>query len=97
MRTIVRLMLGVQVGIFLVTAWTVMMKRAPDEKARRPVWSSLAISLVIVAGASWNIGERHLAEPGGDVLMYGSPLLLGLGLMALFMVIRQRRGLDRPS
>ena len=97
MRTIVMLMLAVQVGIFLVTAWTVMMKRAPDEKARRPIWSSLAISLVIVAGASWNIGERHLAEPGGDVLMYGSPLLLGMGLMALFMVIRQRRGLDRPS
>ena len=94
MRTIVMLMLAVQVGIFL-TAWTVMMKRAPDEKARRPIWSSLAISLVI-AGASWNIGERH-QEPGGDVLMYGSPLLLGMGLMALFMVIRQRRGLDRPS
>ena len=97
MRTIVMLMLAVQVAIFLVTAGTVMMKRAPDDKARRPIWSSLAISLVIVAGASWNIGERHLAEPGGDVLMYGSPLLLGMGLMALFLVIRQRRGLDGPS
>jgi hypothetical protein len=91
------LMLAVQVGIFLVAAWTVMFRRETSGTDRRPVWSGLAIALVIVAGASWNIADRREAEPGADLLMYGSPLLLGMGLMALFMLIRQRRGLDTRS
>ena len=97
MRTIIMLMLAVQVAIFLVAAYTVMFGRPKPRNPRRPFWSSLAISLVIVAGASWNIADRREAEPGADLLMYGSPLLLGMGLMALFMLIRQRRGLDPPS
>ena len=97
MRTIVMLMLAVQVGIFLVTAWTVMFRREPGGTDRHPVWSGLAIALVIVAGASWNIADRREAEPGADLLMYGSPLLLGMGLMALFVLVRKRRGLEGPS
>jgi hypothetical protein len=97
MRTIVMLMLAVQVGIFLVTAWTVMFRRETGGKEQRPVWSGLAIALVIVAGASWNIADRRETEPGADLLMYGSPLLLGMGLMALFMLVRKRRGLEGPS
>ena len=97
MRTIVMLMLAVQAAIFLVAAWTVMFRRETGAIGRRRVLSSVAISLVIVAGASWNIGDRHQAEPGGEILLYGSPLLLGMGLMAVFMLIRRRRGVDGPT
>ena len=93
MKTLIMLMLAVQVGIFMVAAWTVLFAR-PAAGRGRPVWSSLAIALVIVAGASWNIGESHAGEPGADVLMYGSPLLLGMGIMAALVLLRQRRGLD---
>ena len=97
MRTIVMLMLAVQVGIFLVTAWTVMFRREMGGTDQRPAWSGLAIALIICAGASWNIADRRATEPGADLLMYGSPLLLGMGLMALFMLVRKRRGLEGPS
>ena len=95
MKPLIMLMLAVQVGIFLVTAWTILFGR-PTAARPRPVWSSLVIALVIVAGASWNSGESHAGQPGADVLMYGSPLLLGMGIMAALLLIRQRRGLDRP-
>ena len=97
MRSIIMVMLAVQIAILLVSAWTVMFGRLSARAPQRPLWSSLAISLVIVAGTSWRIGEGHEGESGADVLMYGSPLLLGMGLMAIFMLIRQRRGLDAPS
>lgn len=96
-RPIIMLALAVQAGIFLVAAWTVMFRHDPGPPGRRRVLSGVAISLVIVAAASWNIAERRLGEPGADVLMYGSPLLLGMGLMAVFMLIRRRRGIDAPS
>ena len=53
------------------------------------------IALVIISGASWNIGNSHAGEQGADILMYGSPFLLGMGVMAALMLLRHRRGLDR--
>jgi hypothetical protein len=97
MRAIVIVMLVIQAAIILVTAYTVMFGRASPRNPRRPVWSSLAISLVVIASTSWRIGEDHPEDPGAEILLYGAPLLLGLGLMAIFMLIRQRRGLDAPS
>jgi len=96
MRPLIMLMLAVQAGIFLVTAWTILFSR-PVAGRPRPVWSSLAIALVIVSGASWNIGESHAGEPGADILMYVAPLLLGIGIMAALVLLRQRRGLDSAS
>ena len=96
MRPIIMLMLAVQVGIFLVTAYTIMFSRAAARNPQRPVWSGLAIALTIVAGASWNIAEKHAGQAGADILMYGSPLLLGMGLVSAFLQIRLRRGLDAP-
>lgn len=92
MRALIMLMLAVQVGIFLATAYAVMFGRASSGRPR-PVWSSLAISLVVVAATSWEIAARHLGEPGADILAYDAPLLLGMGLMSAFVLIRQRRGL----
>ena len=94
MRSIIMVMLAVQIAILLVSAWTVMFGRLSARAPQRPLWSSLAISLVIVAGTSWNIGESHAGQPGADILTYGAPLLLGMGIMAALLLIRQRRGLD---
>jgi hypothetical protein len=96
MRPLIVIMLVIQLAVFLVTAATVMFGRASVRNPRRPVWSSLAISLLVIAGTSWNIAEDHPGQPGADVLAYGSPLLVGMALMAAFMLIRQRRGLDAP-
>jgi hypothetical protein len=95
MRTIVILMLIVQAGIFLSTAAAVVSARTTG--GRRPVWSTFTIALVVVSGASWNIGNNHAGEPGADILMYGAPLLLGMGIMAALLLIRHRRGLDRAD
>ena len=93
MKPLIMLMLAVQVGIFLAAAYAVLFGKAGAER-RRPTWSSLAISLIIVSGASWQIADKHMGQPGADLLAYGSPLLLGMGIMAAFVLIRQRRGLD---
>jgi len=96
MKALVIVMLAVQVGIFLATAWTILFARSTSEKPR-PVWSSLAVSLVVVAGASWRIAEDHFGDSGADILAYCSPLLLGMGLMAAMLGLRRRRGLDAAS
>lgn len=93
MRALIIVMLAVQAGIFLATVYTILFVR-PAAGRPRPIWSSFAVSLVIVAGASWNIADRHFGQVGADVLAFCSPLLLGMGLMAALLAIRQRRGLD---
>ena len=93
MRTIIIVMLAVQVAAFLGTAIAVLTGRSVV--GRRPAWSTFTIALVIISGASWNIGNSHAGQPGADILMYGSPFLLGMGVMAALMLLRRRRGLDR--
>ena len=95
MRAIVIVMLVVQAAMVLTTVWTTLFAR--PRQSRRTIWSSLAISLVIVAAASWNIAEKRVGQPGADILMYTAPLLLGMGLMAVLVALRQRRGLDRAD
>jgi hypothetical protein len=97
MRAIVIVMLVVQAAMLLTVVWTMLFARPSAGQGRRPVWSSLAISLVIVGAASWNIGESREGQPGADIVMYIAPLLLGMGLMAALMSLRQRRGLDGPA
>ncbi|HEV2818549.1 MAG TPA: hypothetical protein VGW40_15160 [Allosphingosinicella sp.] len=96
MRAIVMLMLAVQAGIFLATIWAVLFARGGPGRPR-PLWSSFAISLVIVAATSWNIAEGHAGQPGADLLAYDAPLLLGMGIMCALLLIRRRRGLDGPA
>ena len=96
MRTIVMVMLAVQAASFLVTAFTMLTKRSvPGEK--QPVWFSLILMLVLVAGTSWNIGDRHFGEAGVEILLYVSALLMGMAIMAALMAVRRRRGLDAAS
>ena len=88
--------LAVQAGIFLATIWTILFARGAPGRPR-PVWSSLAVSLTIVAATSWNIAEDHRGQPGADLLAYDAPLLLGMGIICALMLIRRRRGLDEAG
>lgn len=98
MKAIIIVMLAVQAGIFLVTAYAILFTRMTQSgQRRRPIWASFALVLVIVSGTSWNIGNTHAGQPGADILMYVSPLLLGMALMAALLLIRGRRGLDGPG
>jgi hypothetical protein len=96
MRLLIIVMLAVQAGIFLATVWTILFGRS-DAGRPRPIWSSFAVSLVVVAAVSWQIADKHVGEAGADILAYCSPLLLGMGLMAGLLGIRRRRGLDGGS
>ena len=49
---------------------------------------------MIVSATSYQIADKHAGQPGADLLAYGAPLLLGMGITCALMLIRQRRGLD---
>ena len=65
--------------------------RTPTAARPVPVWSSLAISLFVVGMTSNTIAEDHRGAPGADILAFGGPLLLGMGVMAALMLFNQRR------
>jgi hypothetical protein len=96
MRPIFLAMLCVQVALVLVVAFTVLTAK-PKPGRPRPVWSSLAISLIIAGGASFHIADRHSADPLSRLLEYGSALLLGMGLMSMLILLRQRLGRDTAA
>jgi hypothetical protein len=93
MRTIVIVMLATQAAMLLVAAFTIL-KAKPRPGRARPIWSSLAIALVITASASFQIAEHHRGQAGADILQYGSGILLGMGLASLLVLLRQRLGTD---
>jgi hypothetical protein len=93
MKAIIIAMLAVQAAILLVTVWTVLFKDH-TARARRQLWSGLAIALAIIAGTSIRIADSHAGQPGADILSAGAPLLLGMALMAILFMLRRRRGLD---
>jgi hypothetical protein len=96
-KAIIIVVLAAQAAIFLATAYAVLFARMSQDGRRRPIWQSFALVLVIVSGTSWNVGNTHAGQPGADILMYVSPLLLGMAIMAALLLIRARRGLDGPS
>jgi hypothetical protein len=93
MRAIIIVMLCVQAGIFLSICYALVFARHSGARPR-PLWPSLAIGLVIVASTSWQIADKHLGEKGVDILQFGAPFLLGMGVMTILLLIRQRRNLD---
>ncbi|MEA3003727.1 MAG: hypothetical protein QOH81_2515 [Sphingomonadales bacterium] len=93
MRSIIIVMLCVQAAMVLVAAFTIVLAK-PTPGRRRPIWSSLALSLIVTASVSWQIADRHDLSSGARLLQYGSGLLLGMGLTSLFVLLRQRLGTD---
>ena len=93
MKPIVIIMLAVDAALLLVAAWTVL-KTKPAPGRPRPIWSSLAMSLVVTAMVSFEIADRHRGGDGGELLEYASGLLMGMGLMSLLVLLRQRLGTD---
>jgi hypothetical protein len=97
MKGIVIAMLAVQAAMFLAAGYSILFTAMTENLRGRPRWSNLAVGLILVSGVSWNIGNRHAGQPGAEILMYGAPLLLGMGIMAALVLIRSRRGLDGPA
>lgn len=96
MRPIIMLMLAVDVALVLVTAWTILTAK-PQPGRPRPIWSSLAISLIVCASASFQIAGRHDLSAGARLLDYASGVLLGMGLLSLLVLVRQRLGRDMAA
>jgi hypothetical protein len=90
MRPIILVMLFAQVAILLATIFAVAARR-PTTARPIPIWSSLMISLLIVGMASNTIAADHTGSPGADILAFGGPLLIGMGVMAALMLFRDRR------
>ena len=90
MRAIEIVMLAVLVAALLAAGWAIAMRR-PSAERPRPVWTSLAFSLLVIAMASWNIGDKHAGDAGSELLRYGSPLALGFAIALLLMALRERR------
>lgn len=97
MKPSLMVVLAVQIGIFLVAIYAIVFPRTDRLDRSRPVWSSLAFALAIVAATSWQIAEKHAGQPGADLIAYGAPLLLGMGITCALVLIRKRRGLDREG
>ena len=95
MKPIIIVMLAVQIALLLVTAFTIL-KAKPSPGRPRPIWSSLAIALIISASTSFQIADRHRGADGGELLEYGSGVLMGMAIVCLLVLLRQRLGTDGP-
>jgi hypothetical protein len=82
--------------LILVTIFTVLMAKPRPGRAR-PIWSSLAIALIISATASFQIADHHPGAEGSDLIEYGSGILFGMGLLSLLVLMRQRLGRDAAA
>lgn len=90
MKPIIIVMLCVQIGVLLATIFAVAVRK-PTAAKPAPVWSSFAISLFVVGMTSNTIAGDHRGAPGADVVSFGGPFLIGMGLMAALLLISQRR------
>ena len=91
MKPIIITMLVVEALVFLVAILTAALK--PSTEGRRPMWTSIAISLVIVASGANSIAGHHSGQPGTDLLQAGAMVLIGMAIMTIMMALRQRRGI----
>jgi hypothetical protein len=91
MKAILIVMLAVQLLMLVAVATTILKRRTSPNGARRPpVWSSLAISLVITSAVSFQIADRHAHDPASELLQYGSGVLMGMALVSLLLLLRER-------
>ncbi|HEY1606531.1 MAG TPA: hypothetical protein VGF77_13140 [Allosphingosinicella sp.] len=93
MKPIIIVMLCVDAAMFLVTILTAL-KARPRPGRPRPVWSSLAVSLLITASVSFQIADKHRGSDGGELLEYCSGVLLGMAIFSVLALLRQKMGTD---
>ena len=91
MRPIITVMLLVDLGIVLATAYGVAV-RLPTSARPRPIWSSFVISLLIGGSTSINIAGDHVGKPGADILEFVGPMMVGMAIMAAIVAFREHRG-----
>ena len=93
MEPIIITMLAVDVALILIVAWAVVLAKWPGGRPR-PNWAGIIIPLVVAAGASQRIADKHDGQPGADLVLFGSALLFGMALMGAFVAWRTRRSLS---
>ena len=91
MRPIIIVMLLVDLGIVLATAFGVAMRKPTPERLR-PIWSTFVISLLIGGSTSLNIAGDHDGQPGADILEFLGPMMIGMAIMAAMVALRERHG-----
>lgn len=96
MRAIEYLILALQVAMLATCAFTVAIRR-PTASRPRPIWSSLMISTLVAAMASFGIAGNHPADRTSELIRFGAAVLIGLSLAFGFVSLRERRGLDARS
>ena len=93
MRPIIAVMLSVDVAVFLVVSFAVVIRKfSPDRP--HPLLRSLAIPLLIAGMGSTRIGDSHPSAVGVELLQSAGLLLMGMAIMSILFALRKRRGLD---
>jgi len=90
MRPIIIVMLLVDLGIVLATAFGVAMRK-PTADRLRPIWSSFVLSLLVGGSTSLNIAGDHDGQPGADILTFVGPMMVGMAIMGALVAFRERR------
>ena len=90
MRPIIIVMLLVDLGIVLATAFGVAMRKPTPERLR-PIWSSFVISLLIGGSTSLNIAGDHVGKPGAEILAFVGPMMIGMAIMGALIALHERR------
>jgi hypothetical protein len=86
-------MFCVQALFVFAAIWTVLKGKATTPRGR-PIWSSLAFSLILGGLVSLEIADKH-PGPAAGLLDFGGGILFGMAIMSLLVLMRLRRvGLD---
>ena len=89
MRPIIVVMLLVDLGIVLATAFGVAMRK-PTAERLRPVWYSFVVALLIGGSTSLNIAGDHVGKPGAEILAFVGPMMIGMAIMGALVALRER-------
>ncbi|HET7316123.1 MAG TPA: hypothetical protein VFI88_01700 [Sphingomicrobium sp.] len=93
MKAILIVILCAQAAIVLTTAYATVIRKPTAEKPH-PIWISFATSLFIVGMASQSIAQGHAGELGADWVANIGLVLIGMSIMALLLLVRDKRRLD---
>ena len=91
MRLIIVVMLLVDLGIVLATAFGVAVRKPTPERLR-PIWASFVVALLIGGSTSLNIAGDHDGQPGAEILAFVGPMMIGMALMGALIALRDRYG-----